>query len=121
MSLTNELFNKILDKKTNENGNELCNVGFNAEAFGYSIFFYGLPEDNYKLIIECCGKETKKGWLDIEPTPLQELKLQALIYDEVARIQQDIDEQHQAEEQSLQAHRDELKYGVAGALYSKSY
>ncbi|GLB52999.1 hypothetical protein NBRC110019_20390 [Neptunitalea chrysea] len=68
--LSTEVFRKIL-QDLHPLDSSLENVFLIAEWGKHKISLYALPEDNYTLIIEDFGYESKGFWYQITPTKAQ--------------------------------------------------
>lgn len=104
-NLKNTTFRKIM-RELQPSDSSLENVFLEADWGKHRISVYALPDDNYTLIVEDFGYESKGVWHQAEPTGEQLQQLQKAMQNELNRLYAEEDESYELQQDSEDWHQD---------------
>ena len=85
--MENRIIDHLITNVKPYTGKDLETVGLESEYENYKVSFYGLKEDNYKLVVEDFGLSINQKWRQYYPTDMQLELMQVKLIKAVSELQ----------------------------------
>ena len=85
--MENRIIDHLITNVKPYTGKDLETVGLESKYENYKVSFYGLKENNYKLVVEDFGLSINQKWRQYYPTDMQLELMQVKLIKAVSELQ----------------------------------
>ena len=96
--MENRIIDHLITNVKLYTGKDLETVGLQSEYENYKVSFYGIKENNYKLVVEDFGLSINQKWRQYYPTDMQLELMQVKLIKAVSDLQDECLEDDQTDE-----------------------